>query len=219
MNIIMLIAITLVAFSVAINSEGPIKMTLSYVIASALLILSIMTMSLNWDKLSNKQDSIPMEEPVTEVLEPEPEPEPIPVAVKPKKPAVDQRAVAKFMKDGKYWINKGIHWSKMVNSFNLDDLDDMDDDQYEVLIAEAKKYHYKAATVYKKIKSLKAPTKGTKALKAKLQSAGKTLNLAGSKLLKFFSAEDEDEEDKFEEEFISLSKASLTAFNRLNGSF
>ncbi len=221
MNIILLVSITLVAFSVAINADGPIKVTLSYIIAFALLIVSIMTVTLNWEAVAGKSAIEESNQPIVEQLPPLEE---VPVdttpqvKVKAKKPD-NKAAIAKFMSKGKYWNEKGAHWAKTINGFSLDNLYDMSEDEYEKLVAEAKKYSSKATTVYNNIKVLKAPDASTKALKKKLKSAGAQLNLAGVKLVKFFNAENEDEEAKLEEEFISYSKKALTNFNRLGGSF
>ncbi len=180
-----------------------------------------MTVTLNWEAVAGKSAADDSNQPIIEQLPPA---EIVPVDTIPQVKAKEKKpdnkeAIDKFMSKGKYWNEKGAYWAKKINNFSLDNLYDMSEEEYEKLVSEAKKYSSKATTVYNNIKVLKATDSSTKALKKKLKAAGAQLNLAGVKLVKFFSAENEDEEAKLEEEFISYSKKALTGFNRLGNSF
>ncbi len=219
-RLVILVAITMLSFSIAINAKNLIKRIVCSIISMTLIVLVVITITENKAADSKGERVIEMD---------------------PSKYTVDDLAGIQEMKDiddtdlsfdqinenkgeifnksGAHWVKNGIAWATKINEFDLSNVGKLPDAEYEQLIVLAKKYRYKASSIHQKIVKLEPVDLATDRSKSKLIKAAKRLKLAGVKLSQYFNAENEVQEKSIEAKFRRYSKLSLDEFTALKKSF
>ncbi len=219
-RLVILVAITMLSFSIAINAKNLIKRIVCSVLSLTLIVLVVL--AITQSKTANIQSE--------RIIE-----------MDPSKYTVEELAGIQEMKDiddtdlsfdqinankgeifqksGAHWIKNGIAWSKKINEFDLSTVSDLPDEQYEQLMVLSKKYRYKVSSIHQKIVKLEPVDLKTDRLKSRMINAAKRLKLAGVKLSQYFNAENAVEEKAIEAKFKKYSQLALDEFTALGKSF
>ncbi len=228
-NILILFGITLVTFSTAINSIGPIRSTLSYVLAISVLIMTLV-LGYDYKKIQDATETelqtveeTETEEPIEELAQPIEEKIAQPVVIKPKKKIVKKKSsnknqLSRFIKEGSSIIDLGLTISESVMEFDPEEIDAMDESEFEALFAELNALSKKANSVNTKVKSLKSVNSHTQEIKSKMLKAGQQLNRAVSLFKQYLKTEDDDELESLEEQYAKFGNNALKSFEELEES-
>ncbi len=230
-NILILLGITLVTFSTAINSIGPIRSTLSYVLAISVLI---MTLVLGYDykkiqdaaeaeiQITEESENIEAIEAIDEQIE-QVEKKIVKPVIKPKKKIVKKKSsnknkLTRFMKEGNSIIDQGLTISESVMEFDPEEIDAMDENEIEELFVVINALSKKASAVNTKVKSLKSVNPHTEEIKSKMLKAGQQLNRAVSLFKQFLKTDDDEELESLEEQYANFGNNALKSFEELEES-
>ncbi|MGL1886742.1 MAG: hypothetical protein OCD76_09520 [Reichenbachiella sp.] len=220
-RLVILVAITMLSFSIAINAKSLIKRIVCSVISIALIVLVVTAIT------ESKAANAGQEERVIEM-------DPSKYTVKDLAGIQEMKDIDDsdlsfdqinenkgeiFQKSAAHWIKSGIAWSVKINEFDLSTVSELSDEQYEQLVVLSKKYRYKVSSIHEKIVKLEPIDLKTDRQKSRLIKAGKRLKLAGVKLSQYFNAENAVEEKSIEAKFRKYSQLSLDEFTVIGKSF
>ncbi len=225
-NVVILLGITLVTFSTAINSIGPIRSTLSYVMALSVLIMTLVMgydYKINLDSSETEMETVEAIEDSEVIEEPEEQVKKkivAPTVIKAKKKIVKKKSsnkakLSRFMKEGNSIIDQGLTLSESVMEFDPEEIDAMDENEIEELFTEINALSKKAIAVTTKVKSLKSVNSHTKEIKSKMLKAGQQLTRSVSLFKQFLNTEDDEEIESLEEQYAKFGNNALKSFEEL----
>jgi len=220
-NLTILWALGLVALSVAINSKGAARITISFFLAVVILgmggFFTTLKLTALKDDFAMQPATQEIEQPVAIPQPPQPDPESLAVAKLLAEKEEEEEAIAEYKKIIKPLLGQGKSLASAVYNFRMGDLRALSDTEYESLQNKAMNLRTRSTSLSRRIKNTQAPASMVP-LQQSINSAAEKLRLAGYSLHRFFNAENAEEEASMRAQFRNQSQSAQAGFNAAENS-
>jgi hypothetical protein len=220
-----IVCIGLLSISTAINTQGPVRTTLSYALAVVILLIggTIGFLGMNsiespiqaLDFTSRVQiEDFPEVPSVRQELPPKKLPPP---STKPQKsPQIEKNNEIRrhFLAEANKILRQAQAAASNLSNFDLSDPAGMTDAKYEQLMQKANSLYSRSSRLVSKTKRLQAQEESL-ANKTSLLKAVQTLQGSASSARKFFNANSTEEEERLGKSTNSLGQSALVRLSKL----
>lgn len=220
-NLTILWALGLVAISVAINSKGAARITISFFLAVVILgmggFFTTLKLTALKDDFAIQPAAQKIEQPVAIPQAPQPDPESLAVAKLLEEKEEEEEAIAEYKQIMKPLLGQGNSLASAVYNFRMGDLRALSDTEYESLQNKAMNLRTRSTSLSRRIKNTPAPASMVP-LQQSINSAAEKLRLAGYSLHRFFNAENAEEEASMRAQFRNQSQSAQAGFSAAENS-
>lgn len=204
--------IGLLAVLISINARGTVRTTFSWVVTVVIIGICVFASTMKISTLKRQlfdgaiADSMP-----TEPIDSKAVAAPAPAAPAALAPAAAQSTnnsaeqVKEYLNATQRIVGSALGCAGAISAFDVQALSDLPDQQYEREQSRALSLRTQASNISRQVKALVVPTSMTY-VQADLEKAVENLRLAGWAVHSFFSAENDDEEKNFEDQFRRYSQ-------------
>jgi plasmid maintenance system antidote protein VapI len=212
-------AVTLTAFSTAVNARGPARITLSYFFAILCLCASIFH-TIQGVLTEKAEESAVLEAPVT-LAGPDQPVEPVtpmqPSAADTAGLAASQQAAAMGVtrNELRQIVEQGRRLAERLSAVDLSAIPDLSDTEYDAMQNKSFGYRSEVGKLKERLNTLGPAPEPLKAAQNRVQTAVTQLGQSAQAYDRFFKAENDDEESERMQTFQSLTRAALSALKQV----
>lgn len=203
-------AIGLLAVLVSINARGTVRITFSWVITVAVLGICIFASTMKISTLKRQlfdgaiADSMPSDTVPPATMPVQTTPALSASQTQAPVPSLDDQA-KEYLKAAQRIVGSALGCAGAITAFETTGLGDLPDSRYEQEQSRALSLRNQASSISRQVKTLVVPA-SMAYIQADLEKSAESLRLAGWAVHSFFSAENDQEEANFEDQFRRYSQ-------------
>lgn len=202
-------AIGLVAVLIAVNARGSVRVTFSWVITVIILGVCVFASTMKISTLKRQlfdgavadavaTDTLPKAPPALQTAPANP-------SAPQQSPPSTEELGREYLKAAQRIVGAALGCAGAIASFDIEGLGDLPDTRYEQEQSRALSLRNQASNISRQVKAQQTPS-SMAYIQADLEKASENLRLAGWALHSYFSAENDDEEKDFADQFQRYSK-------------